>query len=103
MNAELKEEFAEVIAVHGEELFGLVWNAGMAGEAIGVLAGVVDKHRSRHGLQALGTTAAAFNEVAELLRAAKGWTAEDLAACDTAIKAAFAAKVVVPRTNIILH
>lgn len=103
MNEELRKEFAEVIAEQGEGLFLLVWNAGMAGEAIAVLTQAAQKHSSRHSLQAVVVVAQAFNEIAEALRSQGGWTREQLEACDAAIKRAFAARIEVPKSVIVLH
>ena len=82
--------FRHVVKEHGRELFGFVWNTGMATEAVQRIMQFAQKHQSRATLGDVQLLAQAYNTVATMYVSAKGWTQEDIRSCDEAIKRAFA-------------
>ncbi len=95
--------FRPVAQQYGRELFALVYNAGMAGQAMAVLAGQADKHHSKGMAHAAGVLAQAFNHVSTELCKVKGWEAGILAQCDRDIALAFKNKLIVPGSAILLN
>ena len=81
---------------YGRSLFGLVMNAGMAGQATAVLGGLVRKHSSQHNAHALTVLANAFNQVSNAYVAQMGWSKELVAQCDRDCQMAFASRIGVP-------
>jgi len=92
----------EVAKEYGRSMFALVLNAGMGGEAARILGEVLQRQHSRHGVQALRHLVSVFNQVSNAYVIRQGWTQEDLAACEQAIKLAFAGKVAIEESKIIL-
>lgn len=98
----LDECFWSVVREHGREMFLLVFNANVAGEATQHLAAIAGRFAqgSASGRQnaaeishAVAVIASAFNVLSNGLCAKHGWTAEQLAACQSAIEQAWAGKV----------
>ena len=92
-----------VAAQYGRELFALVYNAGMAGQAMQVLAAQADKHHSKALAHASGVLAQAFNHVSTELCKVKGWEAGTLAQVDRDIALAFKGRLIVPGSAILLN
>lgn len=88
--------FHEVVTEFGREMFVLVYNAGMAGEAAKHLLELAQKHRSVGGVKGVEVLTSCFNTLSNDYVGKMGWTGEQLAACDQAIKLAFHGKLVVP-------
>ena len=99
---DLESCFRPVAAQYGREMFALVYNAGMAGQAVAVLAAQAQKHSSRSAAHAAGVVAQAFNHVSSALAVAKGWSPELLAQCDRDIGLAFQGRIIKPGSVIIL-
>ena len=95
--------FHPVVIQYGRPMFSLVMNATMAQQAIGVLGGLADKHRSNHGMKAVQIIASVVNMVSQDYSVAKGWPPELLAQCARDIERAYATKIVVPGSSIILE
>lgn len=85
--------FRPVASRYGREMFALVMNAGMAGQAAQVLATLAQKHGSRGGVHAVGVVSNSFNQVANALIVAKGWDEGTLAQCDKDCQLAFAGRI----------
>lgn len=73
---------------YGREMVGLVYNSGMATEAVKRL--VVVLGQGNPGLSALQMIAQAFNETSTALAKEKGWTSAQLNDCEQAIELSFA-------------
>ena len=99
---DIPEVFREVARTHGREMFALVYNAGMARQAAGVLNDFVEKHRSQHSAHALGVLTQSFNGVSNAFVVKMGWTEELLAHCDRDLQLAAKQQIVVPGSRIIL-
>lgn len=99
---DLEPCFRPVAAQYGREMFALVYNAGMAGQAMQVLSQQAQKHHSKSIAHAAGVIASAFNHTSSALAAQKGWSAEMLAQCDRDIGLAFRGKIVTPGSAILL-
>ena len=95
--------FHPVVTQYGRPMFSLVMNATLAQQGIGVLAGLADKHRSNHGAKAVQIVASVINLISQDYSAAKGWTNEELAQCARDIERAYASKIVVPGSSILLE
>ncbi|MFA6036384.1 MAG: hypothetical protein WC759_05530, partial [Candidatus Micrarchaeia archaeon] len=95
--------FRPVAQRYGREMFALVMNAGMAGQAAAVLVEQVGKHHSRGGMHALGVLTQSFNQVSSAYCKMKGWTEGDLVQCDRDLQLAFAGKIQVPGQALILN
>lgn len=87
--------FRDVAKRYGREMFALVMNAGMAQQAVAVLASQAEKHGSRKGLHAVGVVSQSFNQVSNAYVKLQGWSEELLAQCDRDIQLAFAGRLVV--------
>lgn len=74
--------------VHGREMVALVYNSGMATEAVGRLMDVLKGQAAGHS--AVRMIAQAFNETSTALARAKGWSAQQLNDCEQAIELGFA-------------
>jgi hypothetical protein len=94
--------FREVARKYGREMFALVMNAGVSQQAASVLAGLVEKHRSQHGLHAIGVLTQSFNQLSNQYVKKMGWTGEELVQCDRGIQMAFKSKLIVPGESGIL-
>lgn len=99
---DLESCFRPVAQQYGREMFALVYNAGMAGQAMQVIAAQAQKHGSRAGAHAAGVVAQAFNHVSSELAKVKGWSPELLAQCDRDIGLAFQGRIIKPGGAIIL-
>ena len=101
--ADLPEPLRAVAGKYGRAMVALVYGAGMASEAMKVLAFEIARSRStagRHALLVLGQT---FNEASTALAKSHAWTEELMAQCDRDISIAFASAVQTPTRKIILE
>ena len=94
--------FRPVAAQYGRSMFALVMNAGMAKQAASMLATLAQKHASRSGARAVRMFAGSFNQVTNAYVQSQGWEEGTLAQCDRDIQRAFAGKIQVPGSAIIL-
>jgi hypothetical protein len=99
----IKPCFHPVVTQYGRPMFSLVMNATMAQQGIGVLAQLVDKHHSKHGAKAVQILASVINQISQDYSMAQGWTTGELAQCARDIERAYATKIVVPGSSIILE
>lgn len=95
--------FHPVVTQYGRPMFALVMNATLGQQGIGVLAQLVDRHRSNHGAKAIQMVAATINLISQDYALARGWSPELLAQCSRDIERAYASKIVVPGSSIILE
>lgn len=98
-NQDIPSEFAEVVEKHGRERFMLVWNSGMVAEALVRLAAGAPQGLAH----AVGVVAAGWNQVAQALVVSEGWTQEELAETERDIQLAWAGRVRVAETKILLN
>jgi hypothetical protein len=94
--------FHPVVMQYGRPMFSLVMNATLAQQGAAVLAGLVDKHRSNHGVKAVQIVVSVINVISKDYSDLRGWTQEQLAQCARDIERAYATKIVVPGSAIIL-
>lgn len=94
--------FHGVVRKHGRSMFALVMSAGMGGEAARVAGEVFSRQHSSHGIEALRTLISVFNQVSNAYVTQMGWTQEQLGACEQDIKVAFAGKLEVVKSPIVL-
>mgnify|MGYP001588248916 FL=1 len=87
--------FRPVAAKYSREMFALVMNAGMAGQAAEVLTAQAQLHGSRAAAHAVGVMAQSFNQLSNAYCKLQGWEAGMLAQCDRDLQLAFAGKVAV--------
>lgn len=99
-NADLPEYFRPVANRFGRPMFELVMGSGLAREAVGVLAQA--NQRVPALLNATGQLAQAYNTVSQMLVESEGWSAEMLGDCEREIKLAWAGRILVPESNIIV-
>ena len=94
--------FDSVVDKHGREMFALVMQAGLgsaATEQLNQLAGTlaegsaISRRNSFVILQAMRVLAGAVNELGNELIKAKGWSAEEIEACNAALEQAWAGKL----------
>ncbi len=90
---DIEPAFRGVAAKYGRDMFALVMNAGMAGQATAELARQAQKHGSNKAAHAVGVVAQAFNQVSNAYVVLKGWDEGTLAQCDRDIQLAFAGKI----------
>ena len=86
---DLQECFRPVAKKHGRELFAACLYAGVGQQAAMVLAGLCEKHQSRHGINALAQLASSLEQLIGLLGQIRGWTPEMMAEVDRDIQAAW--------------
>jgi len=96
---DIEPAFREVAQKYGRSMFALVYNAGMARQAIGVLLGQAEKHRSGAILKAAQVLGQAFNVASAAYVAQMKWDEGTLAQCDRDIGLAFAGKIVIPEAG----
>lgn len=97
---DLPEQLRGPAQTHGRDMVALVYGAGMASEAMKVLA----KHQKSPDVsRALVVLSNIFNETSTAYCKTKGWTEEMLAMCDRDISLSFAAGIVTPRKIILEH
>lgn len=89
---DLEECFRPVAVKHGRALFATVMNLGMAQQALGVAGAVMEKHRSRGGVNALMQLGATINQLSNALGSMQGWTPKLMAQVDKDIQEAFRAR-----------
>lgn len=92
----------EPAKTHGRAMVALVYGAGMASEAMKVLA---QRNRARGDgacIHALRVIADVYNESSTALCKVHGWTEGELAMCDRDINLSFASSVQTPSGKIIL-
>lgn len=82
--------FHHVAKEYGREMFLLVWNTGMATEAVQRLMQLAQKHQSKAGLTDVATVANAYNQVATILVQTQSWQEGTVKECNEAIMRAFA-------------
>ena len=99
---DIEPAFREVAQKYGRSMFGLVMNAGMAGQAAALLAQAADKHKSQHSLHAVSVLAQAFNQVSNAYVKQMGWDEALIAQCDRDIQLAFKSKIIAPGSAILL-
>jgi hypothetical protein len=100
--SDIPPEFHLVVVKYGREMFALVMNAGVAGQAASILGSLATKHASRGGIHAVGVWAQCFNAVSNDYVAKMGWSAELLAQCDRDIQLAFRGKIIEPTSKLVL-
>ena len=99
-NADLLECFRPVAKRFGRPMFELIMNSGIASEATQILGQANQQvPRLQH---ATGQLAQAYNAVAKLVVEQHGWTVEELAECEREIKLAWAKRIVLPESNLIV-
>lgn len=96
---DIDPSFRDAAKKHGRGIFALVMHAGMARQAAEVLAKANQHPGALHAINVLAT---AFNHTSSALAKAEGWTEEMMLECDRDIQLAFAGKLVVPESKIIL-
>lgn len=109
----LDECFWPVVDRFGREMFVLVFNANVAGQATEHLIAIASRfnqgsasgrQNSGEMLHAVTVISAAFNELSNGLCVKHGWTPEQLGECQSAIEAAWAGKISVEEgPRIVLH
>lgn len=99
---DLPAEFRPVAKQHGRAMLMTVMDAGLASEAVKVVALVAQATGRRELIAAAGTLAKAFNNTSTLLCKSRGWTEEMLAECDRDLMLAYAGKVKVAGSSIVL-
>jgi malate/lactate dehydrogenase len=99
---ELPSMLKDVVTEHGQDMVALIMSSGLAGEAAARLSEVLQRQHSTHGLAALKVLINSFNAVSNAYVKEKGWTQEQLAAAELAIKMAVSQQVVIPESKIIL-
>ena len=98
----IPEHFHPVVRKYGRAMFALVMDAGMSTQATAVLATLADKHHSKAGRHAVVVLSQAFNEISTAYCKLQGWEEGILTQCDRDIGLAFAGKIEVPGSAIIL-
>jgi len=91
----LGRHFWPVVETHGREMFQLVFAAGVGGHCAQLLMSGL--RGQVNALNAVSTFVEQFNVLASMHIRAKGWTQEELDACDVAIRRAVDTKIIVPR------
>lgn len=89
-------EFHGVVEKYGRDVFCLIFNAQLAGQALDVTVAVAEKHASRGLAHAAGVMAEAFNEMSNQLCKKNGWSGEYLGEVESAIKLAWKERIVTP-------
>lgn len=92
-NLDLPEYFRPVAAKFGREMFSLVMNAGVAGQAASY---------ALNDVNALRLLITSYNQLSNAYVAQKGWKEEELAACNSAIQLAFAGQIQIAEKKLIL-
>lgn len=87
--------FHPIIREHGLEIFTLVMNTGVAGEAARRLAEAAQGQRRAGELNAVRILAECFNAISAALITRAEWTQEQLTAVDQAIQLAFQGQLTV--------
>lgn len=98
----IEECFHPVVERYGRAMFALVMNAQMGGQAVDVLASVMEKAHSTHGLHAVKVLANCFNQISNDYVKKMEWKEEDVAACASAIEVAYRTKLIIPQTEAIV-
>jgi len=96
-------EFHSVVEKFGRDIFSLVFNAQVAGQAVEVVAAQAEKHASRGLAHAAGVIASAFNEMSNQLCRVNGWTGEMLGEVERDIQLAWKERIVEGDTKIVLQ
>jgi len=99
---DIPAEFRSVAKQHGRAMLMTVMDAGLASEAVKTVVGVAKLTGRSELLSAVGVLAKAFNNTSTLLCKSRGWTEEMLAECDRDLMLAYAGKVKVAGSSIIL-
>jgi len=95
--------FTQVVKDHGRDMFVFLMQAGMAQIGFERLAAQAHKPASKGGAHAVGVCAKAFNELANALAVAKGWTPEELALAERKIQQVMSQQIVVAESPILLQ
>ena len=96
---DLPVEFRSVAKQHGKELFQLVVNCGLAGQALERLAQGTEEVEA---LEALMVITKCFNLLSAAYAKKQDWSDGQLAHCDRDIRLAFAGKIIVPGQRLVL-
>jgi len=91
----IPQHFHSVARKHGRAKFEQVYTVGVGQHAMNILARGAG--RNMEMLNAVLMAVEMLNKLSLLHCAAKGWTAEELAAVDADIRKAMDAKIIVPR------
>lgn len=94
--------FHDVVRKHGRPMFCLVMNSGMAREALGVMVALAQKHASQRGMKAAEVLAQSAGQLATDYAHSQNWTEGELQQCDRDLQMAWAGKIAVPGSSIIL-
>ncbi len=97
--SDIRTHLQPVAVEFGREVFEQVYRVGVAQHAIQLLAAGTGRGRAPDLFNATLMAAEMFNRLSSALCAVKGWTPEELAACDAAIQRATANKIIVPRES----
>lgn len=92
---DIDPSFREAAKLHGRAMFALVMHAGMARQAVEVLA--KRGQGDQQALHAINVLATAFNHCSSALAKREGWTEEMMLACDRDIQLTFQGKLIVPK------
>lgn len=93
---DIDASFRPVAVKHGRAMFALVMHAGMARQAVEVLAARM-QHGDPQGLHAINVLATAFNHCSSALAKREGWAEAAMLECDRDIQLAFQGKLIVPK------
>lgn len=99
LKAKLPDWLQPVCEEHNPAILAFVMNAGVASEALAVVATLAQKNKSRHGMAAVEQLARMLQDLSALYAAERGWGQEMLAEADAAILAAFSTKA--PRVQLL--
>ena len=94
--------FHDVVRRYGRPMFSLVMNVGLAREALDVMVALAQKHSSQRGFRATEVLGQSAGQLATDYARSQGWTEGELQQCDRDVQMAFAGRVAMPGSSIIL-
>lgn len=94
--------FHDAVRKYGRPMFCLVMNSGMAREALGVMVALAQKHASQRGMKAAEVLAQSAGQLATDYALSQGWAEAELQQCDRDLQMAWASRIAVPGSSIIL-
>lgn len=100
--SDIPEVFRPVVQQYGREMFHLVMQAGLAGQAAKVLGELTVTQRNPALMGAMVTLVNSFNLVSNAYCKAKEWDEGTVAQCDRDVQLAFAGQILTPTASIIL-
>lgn len=100
--AGIEECFYPVVTQYGRPLFSFVLNAQLAQQAVNELMQLAQKHGSNRGVKAVQILAGVVNETSAAYTTLAEWSPELCAQCARDIERAYANKIIVPGSSIIL-